>query len=333
MPPAVFSSHRRAPSTLTTSWAHPVTTAWPKWAPNPGSDGPIVVHRAPEEATAPGEDKAIAKLLAQVSDPGAPRSAHQALVKKLLASGRFDDAFAASSRYVGLDPDHEVALELYAEAAAATGRSRIALLSVDAQVESDPTRIGPHRRAAAAFEAAGDERRACAHFRAMASLPGADDTATYHALRCRARLGERAPVLAEARALAKPGALVSKLIAAIEAGSAPPFEPAPASGSFEARVTCRGEANECPAPIVVGPTGTVVSPWTPATPCARDALALKSVTSGTYRTLVAGEVPRGGADLTVRVLGQTKTIALQRAGTTIALATTVTMPDPSSALQ
>ena len=36
-------------------------------------------------------------------------------MRKLLARGRFDDAYAAASRYVGLDPDHEVALELSGE--------------------------------------------------------------------------------------------------------------------------------------------------------------------------------------------------------------------------
>ena len=316
-------------SSLSTSWRSPVGSSWPRWAPNPPLDAPVVVHRAPEEAPASSDDAALAKLLAKVAEPGAPRSAHQALVRKLLARGRFDDAFAAASRYVGLDPDHEVALELYAEAAATTGRPRVAVMALDAQVEGDPTRVDPHRRAAAAFEATGDERRACAHFRALASLPSADDTAVYHALRCRARLGERTAVVAMARALPKPGALVAKLITALESGSAPPFEPSQVAGSFEARVTCSGEAAACPVPVLVGPTGNVVSPWTPVAACSRGALSLASVTSGTYRTLVAGDVPASGAELVVRVLGQSKTVALLHSGTRVALATTVTMPDTS----
>lgn len=316
-------------SSLSTSWRSQVGSSWPRWAPNPPLDAPIVVHRAPDDAPASSDDSALAKLLAKVAEPGAPRATHQALVRKLLARGRFDDAFAAASRYVALDPDHEVALELYAEAAATTGRPRVAVMALDAQVESDPTRVDPHRRAAAAFEATGDERRACAHFRALASLPSADETAVYHALRCRARLGERTAALAIARGLPKPGALVTRLITALEGGSAPPFEPSQSAGSFEARVTCSGEAAECPVPVLVGPTGNVVSAWTPVTACARGALSLASVRSGTYRTLVTGEVPPSGAELVVKVLGQTKTVALLRSGTQVALATTVTMPDTS----
>ncbi|MFO0591247.1 MAG: AgmX/PglI C-terminal domain-containing protein [Polyangiaceae bacterium] len=324
--PQTWSSHGRS-QPLSTDWSHPVGTSWPRWAPNPPPDSPVVVHRAPDEAPAPGDDAALAKILAQAAAPEASRSAHQAAVRKLLARGRFDDAFAEASRYVALDPDHETALELYAEAAAATGRPRVAVMAVDAQVESDPSRVIAHRRAAAAFEATGDERRACAHFRALASLPGADDAAAYHALRCRARLGERSAVLTEARAIPKPGALVTKLIEALEHGSAPPFEPTASAGPFDVRVACHGEAAECPAPIVVGPTGRVLSPWTPAAPCSRGEIALASVTSGTYRTLITGDLPSGGAEVTVRVLGQSKTVQLTRTGTQTILATSVTLPD------
>lgn len=314
-------------SSSSSSWRSSSTMpSWPHWAPNPLADAPTVTHRSPDEAIATSDDGAIAKLLAQVADPSAPRSAHQKLVKKLLAAGRFDDAFTAASRYRGIDPDHESALELYAQAAVATGRTSVALSAVDAQVEADPTQPARHGRAAAAFEAAGDERRACAHFRALASLPSADDAAAYHALRCRARLGERAATLAEARAVAKPGPLVTKLVAALEAGSAPAFEPATAAGSFEVRVTCDAEGADCPVPIVVGPTGTVVSPWTPAAPCSRSALALVNVTSGTYRTLLTGAVPTAGAEVTVRVLGRAKTVTITQPGTRVALASTVTMP-------
>ena len=320
-------SPSRASSPLTNGWSHPVGTSWPRWAPNPPPDGPVVVHRAPDDAPAPGDDAALAKILAQAAAPDASRSAHQAAVRKLLARGRFDDAFAEASRYIGLDPDHETALELYAEAAAATGRPRVAVMAVDAQVEADPTRVIAHRRAAAAFEATGDERRACAHFRALASLPGADDAAAYHALRCRARLGERSQVITEARAITKPGALVTKLLEALDHGSSPPFEPAASAGPFDVRVTCHGEAAECPAPIVVGPTGRVLSPWTPAAPCSRSEITLASVTSGTYRTRIIGDLPSGGAEVTVRVLGQSKTVQLARTGTQTILATSVTLPD------
>lgn len=312
-------------SSLSRSWRVPVSTSWPKWAPNPLPDSPTVVQTVPEESSLPAADGAITKLLAQVAGPDAPRSAHQALVKKLLARGRFDEAFAAASRYLGLDPDHEVALELYAQAAAVTGRMKAAVTAVDAQVEAEPTQAARHRRAAAAFEAAGDERRACAHFRALASLPGADDGALYHSLRCRARLGERAGALAAARATARPGTLVSRLTAALESGSVPPYEPTVLAGSFEVRVICRGEGSECPSPIVVGPTGTVVSPWTPASPTSHDAVTFTNVLGGAYRTLVSGPVPEAGAELTVRVLGQSKTVRVVQPGTRVMVVSTVTL--------
>jgi len=271
----------------------------------------------------------VSKLLAQVADPSAPRSAHQALVRKLLARGRFDEAFSAASRYVGLDPDHDVALELYAQAAAVTGRVSAALAAVDAQVEADPTVVARHVRAAAAFEAAGDERRACAHFRSLASLPSANESATYHALRCRARLGERAAALAEARAIQKPGALITKLLTALDAGSAPPYEASVTPGAFEVRVACSGESASCPAPVVVGPSGNVVSPWTPAAACSNNALSIATLAGGTYRTIVTGDVPDAGATVTVRALGLTRTIPITRSGTQIALASTVTLPPQS----
>ena len=325
-----WSSASRASSPLTLG-QRPTMPSWPSWAPNPQPEASTVAHRAPSEAPPPADDAAVNKLLAQAAAPGAPRSAHQTLVRKLLARGRFDEAYAAASRYLALDPDHDLALELYAQASAATGRGVAALMAVDAQTEAEPHDPARHRRAAAAFELAGDERRACAHFRALASLT-ADEPAAYHALRCRARLGDRAAALAAALAVPKPGALLTRLLAALEAGSAPPYEPTVAAGAFEVSVACRAETAQCPIPVVVGPTGNVISPWTPAAACTHDALSLPALASGTYHTLLTGEVPDTGAEVTVRVLGQSRTATIVRPGTHLALTSTVTLARASSGM-
>ncbi|MBK8251386.1 MAG: AgmX/PglI C-terminal domain-containing protein [Polyangiaceae bacterium] len=314
-----WSSAPWTPPPASSSWS----SSWRSWMPSE----PTAVHRLPNEAPPQNDDAAIAKIVAQVADPQAPRSAHQALIKKLLAAGRFDDAFVAASRYRTLDPDHETALELHAQAAAATSRMSEALTSIDAQSESDSSSVVKHRRAAAALSSAGDERRACAHFRAVATLTPADDAAKYQALRCRARLGERASALTQARALPKPGPLVQNLITALQAGSAPPFEPTLTAGSFDVRVTCAAEEANCPAPVLVTPGGTVVSPWTPASPTTRSVVSTTRLVSGTYRTLLIGGVPSAGAEVTVTALGQSKTVKVITSSlAAVALVSTVTMP-------
>jgi hypothetical protein len=75
---------------------------------------------------------------------------------------------------------------------------RVIAVELAAQVELDPTNVGLQLRAAQAYEAERSERRACAHFRAAATLAPGDLDAQYQALRCRARvLQERISVLAD----------------------------------------------------------------------------------------------------------------------------------------
>jgi hypothetical protein len=67
-----------------------------------------------------------------------------------------------------------------------------------AQVELEPTNVELQLAAAQAYEAERSERRACAHFRAAATLAPRDLESQYQALRCRARvLNERVNVLAD----------------------------------------------------------------------------------------------------------------------------------------
>jgi hypothetical protein len=79
---------------------------------------------------------------------------------------------------------------------------RVSGAELAAQVELEPTNVGLQLAAAQAYEAERSERRACAHFRAAATLAPRDLDSQYQALRCRARvLGERVSVLADVERL------------------------------------------------------------------------------------------------------------------------------------
>ena len=76
--------------------------------------------------------------------------------------------------------------------------ARVSAAELAAQVELEPTNVARQLDAARAYEAERSERRACAHFRAAATLAPRDLEVQYQALRCRARvLGERVSVLAD----------------------------------------------------------------------------------------------------------------------------------------
>jgi Ca-activated chloride channel family protein len=262
-------------------------------------------------------DAALAKLRAAAGVEGASRQKHEALVRKLLVAGRLDEALAAATRFAELDPDLDAARELLAFAAAATGQADAALAALDALSETSARSAPRHARAARAFEAAGDERRACAHWRALADLSPRDEPALYQALRCRARvMGERDAALEEARAVSPRALEIAKLAAALAGGAPPAFDPAAASaGQFEAKVTCAAEGAACPSVAIIGPTGAVVSPWTPGAARAEvRAVAFSGLSNGTYRVVVAGGAPGVRAEVELRALGAKKTFPVDRPG-------------------
>jgi Ca-activated chloride channel family protein len=96
-----------------------------------------------------------------------------------------------------------------------------------ARVELDPTSVGLQLRAAEAYEAEHSERRACAHFRAAATLAPRDLDAQYQALRCRARvLDERISVLADVARLDLHSPSIDALVTTIRGlGQIPAFVP------------------------------------------------------------------------------------------------------------
>jgi hypothetical protein len=81
--------------------------------------------------------------------------------------------------------------------------------------------------AARAYEFIADEPRACAHWRAAATLKPDDESALYESLRCRARVhGERLAVLAEANAMPAVSTAMQELVTRILS-----LEPIPRSGA------------------------------------------------------------------------------------------------------
>ena len=318
--PIVFAPDGGAsPAAAPMSWASPTFL------------GPSVTH-------APGDDRwmsqgaeAIDKLVKALDEQGESRRRHEDLVRGLLTRGRFTEALTAARRFADRDPDLRRALELLAGAAAAAGEAAVARTAIDALVELAPESVDLHTRAARAFEAAGDEARACAHWRSRSSLGPRDADARHQALRCRARLGERDAVLAEIAAEDRPSKLIASLRDKLAAGAAPAYDASGASpGTFEATVRCADEAARCPVVVIVKPSGDVVSPWSPAPArvSARSA-ALTAGLDGTYRTLLVGGAPDARGEVVLRAHDVTRTFRFDRGGLQTIAATTIRSPSSS----
>ncbi|AKT37184.1 VIT domain-containing protein [Chondromyces crocatus] len=299
----------REPERSGLTWEPSLQTVAPRYEPV----RPSAVHRPPTGAGSVAE-ATLASLREGVEREGASRQKHAALVRQLLVAGRVEEALTAATRFARMDPDLEIARELLAGAAAASGRAALALTAMDALSVGGPREMKHHLRAAKAFEAAGEERRACAHWRALGELRPSSDEHMYEALRCRARaLGEVAEVLAEARAMEGSGANVRGLIAALEAGRAPGFDAAGGGrGPFMAKVVCSGEPSACPWVAVVTPSGAVVSPWTPGPGRAsRGEIALSHLMNGTFRVIAAGGKSGSGAQVELLTLGASRSFAVE----------------------
>jgi Ca-activated chloride channel family protein len=315
------------------SWSSPAASS--PWRPQGFAPftpaAPSAVHRPETGAFASEGEPALAALRKAADEAPASRRKQESLVRGLLARGRFYEALVRARSFAALDPDRPQAQELVAYAAAANSDGGLALQAIDALVEVAPRKVSPHARAARAFEAAGDERRACAHWRSVAELSPGSASALYEALRCRARvLDGREEVLREARGYASPAASITALIAQLDEGKMPRYEPSGAGGpAFEARVTCTSPSSACPSVVVVAPSGTVYSPWTPASPLAPpargglSAVAISKVGDGTYRTFLVGGDAGAEGELELRALGSVKKLAITRGGARTVAATVI----------
>ncbi len=320
--PIVFHSDGTRPGAPPRAWPD-IPRSLPVVRPAAPSDrDPVasaVVAPSNEDWRALG-DAAIGKLTASVEASPLVRARHESLVRGLLARGRFAEALAAARRLVDLDPDWALARELLAGAHAASGDGASASRALDELAEVAPRSAPAHARAARAFEAIGDERRACAHWRALAELrrdarPPDRDESLGEALRCKARVdGERDESLAAARAAGERSAPLARLATALASGLAPTFASEGLSaGALEASTSCAAGPTACPSVVVLAPDGAVISPFTPSSRArsGRGAVASPGVVDGVYRVLVVGA---GTGDLTVRALGSRRTFHLEGSG-------------------
>ena len=175
-------------------------------------------------------------------------------MRALLQAGRFERAREEAKRFVDLDPDLALARELLAQAEAVLGHEDAALTEVDALAEADARNANAHLRAARAFAAAGDDRRACAHLRSLAEIEGTREAR------------DRAASYADR----------------VDPGSA-------TRGVFTVQVECDDPTMACPEAAVVTPSGRVISRAAPFGAVPGDTgLSLLSAGSGTYRTVLVG---------------------------------------------
>jgi hypothetical protein len=138
----------------------------------------------------------------------------------------------------------------------------------------------------------------------MFELLPTSDAVRFESLRCRARvLGDTAGAIRDAKAVANAGPLLKRLLPLLESGQPPAFEKSSgAVGQFEAALTCDAK-QDCPYVIVITPTGTVFSPWTPALGrSSATSFAFSGLLTGAYRVLLIGGSPSAQGQVEVRAL-------------------------------
>ncbi|MEJ7729568.1 MAG: hypothetical protein WKG00_10155 [Polyangiaceae bacterium] len=211
----------------------------------------------------------------------------------MIQNGDFLRAAGEARRFVELDPDLALARELLAQTEAMAGRRESALRQVDALAELEPRSTRAHVRAARAFTAAGDDRRACAHWRSLAELEGTP--------------GARAR--AEGCVARATGSIT------VESGDPPPV--------FQVQVECDSQGRQCPEAGVVTPSGRVISRAAPfgAVPEGSLGVGLLSAPPGLYRTVLFGGDPQAKGRVHLVVHGRRATFSFS-GGESTAVATT-----------
>ncbi len=282
-----------------TSWGGPVsgiTVSLPR----------SVSHVVADASWVTAGETELEKLRRALADDETKRSAHAQLIRRLLLGGRFDEAALRAARFAEVDPDSELALDLQAQALLAKGEREAALAALDGLAELAPRSTRVHRRIARGFEAAGDERRACAHWRSLAGLDPSDNEGRLEALRCRARvLGERDLVASELQSSHASDGGAKALRSAVELGSVPAYASRVASGGVAAAVECDAGAR-CPDAVTIDGAGRVVSPILPS----ERGDAWSSISSGPVRTVVVGRSAASTARLTVTAAGRSRMVTL-----------------------
>jgi hypothetical protein len=193
---------------------------------------------------------------------------------------------AGASKIADSAPRSLAALHLLGAVAGAHHERGLALAVLEAELALSPDLRELRQRAASAWLAAGDERRACAHLRALGT---AGDDLTSLKARCRRRwLGE--PV--------QPGAAERSESAAITERSLEKLDTSVTCQPFSVTVACE-DSKRCPTPVVLTPEGGFISTQGrfPGNP-----LVFWPPSLGTYRILLIGEpLARGNVDLRVHL--------------------------------
>jgi Ca-activated chloride channel family protein len=293
-----------------------VTVRYPiLFSPGDGSPAPSYRRSSSTEERALAADDAwtlageasLARMRAARDEQPTSRKLHTALIRALLANGRFDEARTSALDLASRDPDDALAHQLLAWASAANGAGTDAARALDVVASLAPRDARAHAIAARSWSAAGDERRACAHFRARAALRPTDDDARVAALRCLARTTDLAYATTLAQTLPDRPA-VRALRAELAASSPAPWnEQSLPIGVFEAKRTC---TSTCAPIAVVMPSGRVISAFTPAetTRATFDHVAV-GVGSGVVRVVSLGDVAPG--ELKLRVDDKTRTVLVR----------------------
>ena len=96
-------------------------------------------------------------------------------------------------------------------------------------------------------------------------------------------------------------------------------------GQFEVTLTCEPKT-DCPYAIVITPTGTVFSPWTPALGrSSATSFAFSGLLTGVYRVLLVGGAPTAKGQVEVRALNAKNSFAFAPGHLPTIAATQVTM--------
>ncbi len=268
--PIVFSPGG-APSPVG-NWSSRGGDSWSSYRP--------LVHHPGSEGWRSAGDSSITTARATLAKNPKSRDAWQQLVTTLVRHGRFDDAADECRELARLDPDNAWVHERLAWVAGIQGNGAQAATHLATALELAPFAATTQMRVARAYEAARDERRACAHWRAAVDLSPDHPRAGAEAARCRARLEGK--------------------------NSAPSYDAkSDEPGWFEARVLCTTQGKRCPTIAILTPTGRLVTPWSPEV--ARASLARVALTkrsSGRYRTLLVGGESGAAGQVTIVVDGQ-----------------------------
>jgi len=209
---------------------------------------------------------------------------------------------AAARALAEREPNSLAALDLLAAVAGAQAEGGLALATLEAELALSPAQRQLRERAARGWLAAGDEQRACAHLRALAT--GENDLAAVSA-RCKRRWLSEFPQTSTSTGLDSAPLTESELPALGNDGSCLPF-----------RVAVTGDdPGSRPVPIVLTPDGGVVSAFGHIPGRGQSSpLSFWPAAFGTYRVVLLGgkQLARGALELAVHL--DAKRLEFQRVG-------------------